>query len=135
MGTPSFLWRKAKNVQAWTLGNREDFTSEGTNGLTAGSRRLQSLNFWDFCEIFSTADQYLITLSVFGLRPAVRFPPHFVKTHFSLFPKQSRQTNFQLNLLFILVRLRSNYKIFHVVGHFCKKVSRNLGYLSNLFGT
>ena len=22
MGTPSFLWRKAKNVHAWTLGNQ-----------------------------------------------------------------------------------------------------------------
>ena len=35
-GTPSFLSKKAKNVHAWTFGNREDFTSEGTNGLTNG---------------------------------------------------------------------------------------------------
>ena len=32
-GTPSFLSKKAKNVHAWTVRNREDFTRAGTNGL------------------------------------------------------------------------------------------------------
>ena len=37
------LRNKAKNVQAWTLRHREDFTYAGTNGLNA--KQKQPFNF------------------------------------------------------------------------------------------
>ena len=102
-GTPSFLSKKAKNVHAWTFGNREDFTSGGTNGpdiseffICSNMSTNNDKNFWENFghsefrplqwKIIQTAiesrrDQLAVMATGYGKSLCFHYPAVYMNSH------------------------------------------------------